>query len=81
MTNTNTNDIESTVAQCIRLVNAGCEMIRITAQGIKEANQLSLISHSLKSRGISIPLIADIHFNPHAAEVAARIVEKIRINP
>jgi (E)-4-hydroxy-3-methylbut-2-enyl-diphosphate synthase len=81
MTNTNTNDIESTIAQSIRLVNAGCEMVRITAQGITEANNLALIKKGLRSKGIKIPLIADIHFNPRAAEIAAGIVEKVRINP
>jgi (E)-4-hydroxy-3-methylbut-2-enyl-diphosphate synthase len=81
MTNTDTNDIDGTIAQCFRLVNAGCEMVRITAQGITEANNLALIKKGLTSKGIKIPLIADIHFNPRAAEIAAGIVEKIRINP
>jgi len=81
MTNTNTNDIEGTVAQCISLVSAGCEMVRITAQGITEANNLALIKKGLRFKGINIPLIADIHFNPRAAEIAASIVEKVRINP
>lgn len=81
MTNTDTNDIESTIAQSIRLVNAGCEMVRITAQGITEANNLALVKKGLRSKGITIPLIADIHFNPRAAEIAAGIVEKVRINP
>jgi len=81
MTNTNTNDIESTIAQSIRLVHAGCEMVRITAQGITEANNLALIKKGLKLKGIKVPLIADIHFNPRAAEIAAGIVEKVRINP
>lgn len=81
MTNTDTNNIEATIAQSIRLVNAGCEMVRITAQGITEANNLALIKKGLRERGISVPLIADIHFNPGAAEIAAGIVEKVRINP
>jgi (E)-4-hydroxy-3-methylbut-2-enyl-diphosphate synthase len=81
MTNTNTNDIAATIAQCIRLVNAGCEMVRITAQGITEANNLALIKKGLRESGIKVPLIADIHFNPRAAEIAAGIVEKVRINP
>jgi (E)-4-hydroxy-3-methylbut-2-enyl-diphosphate synthase len=81
MTNTDTNDIEATIAQCTRLVRAGCEMVRITAQGITEANNLALIKKGLHSQGIRVPLIADIHFNPRAAEIAARIVEKVRINP
>jgi (E)-4-hydroxy-3-methylbut-2-enyl-diphosphate synthase len=81
MTNTDTNNIDATISQCIRLVNAGCEMVRITAQGITEANNLALIKIGLKQKGIDIPLIADIHYNPRAAEVAAGIVEKVRINP
>ncbi|MEI8046124.1 MAG: (E)-4-hydroxy-3-methylbut-2-enyl-diphosphate synthase [Bacteroidota bacterium] len=81
MTNTDTNDIEATVAQCIRLVNAGCEMVRITAQGITEANNLVRIKKGLRLKGIRVPLIADIHFNPKAAEIAAGIIEKVRINP
>jgi len=81
MTNTNTNDIQATIAQSIRLVNAGCEMVRITAQGISEANNLLLIQKGLRAKGIKVPLIADIHFNPRAAEIAAGIVEKVRINP
>ena len=81
MTNTDTNDIGATINQCIRLVNAGCEMVRITAQGITEANNLALIKKGLLSKGINVPLIADIHFNPKAAEIAAGIVEKVRINP
>ncbi len=81
MTNTDTNDIDATVAQSVRLVNAGCEMVRITAQGVTEANQLRLIKNQLRSKGFKVPLVADIHFNPHAAEIAAAIVEKVRINP
>ena len=81
MTNTNTNDIAATIAQSIRLVNAGCEMVRITAQGITEAKNLALIKKGLHEKGIKVPLIADIHFNPRAAEIAAGIVEKVRINP
>jgi (E)-4-hydroxy-3-methylbut-2-enyl-diphosphate synthase len=81
MTNTDTNDIGATIEQCTRLVNAGCEMVRITAQGITEAKNLALIKKGLLSKGINVPLIADIHFNPNAAEIAAGIVEKVRINP
>ena len=81
MTNTDTNDIEATISQTIRLVNASCEMVRITAQGITEANNLAVIKNGLRLKGIKVPLIADIHFNPRAAEIAAGIVEKVRINP
>jgi (E)-4-hydroxy-3-methylbut-2-enyl-diphosphate synthase len=81
MTNTDTNDIRATVAQCMRLADAGCEMIRITAQGVREAENLALIRKELRKQGVALPLIADIHFNPKAAEVAAALVEKVRINP
>ena len=81
MTSTSTMDTHATVAQSIRMIEAGCEMVRITAPGIKEATHLQVIKDELKRKGYQVPLIADIHFNPGAAEVAARIVEKVRINP
>ena len=81
MTNTDTNNIAATVGQCIELADAGCELVRITAQGEREAQNLQLIKDQLRIKGYKIPLIADIHFNPKAAEIAARIVEKVRINP
>ncbi len=81
MTSTDTMDTEATVEQSIRMIEAGCEMVRITAQGIREARHLAVIKDELKRRGYDVPLIADIHFNPKAAETAARIVEKVRINP
>ena len=81
MTNADTMDTEATVLQSIRMIDAGSEYIRITAQGIKEANNLAEIKYLLLQKGYSTPLIADIHFNPKAAEVAAAIVEKVRINP
>ena len=81
MTNADTMDTEATVLQSIRMIDAGSEYIRITAQGIKEANNLAEIKNLLLQKGYSTPLIADIHFNPKAAEVAAAIVEKVRINP
>ncbi len=81
MTSTNTMDTQATVEQSIRMINAGCEYVRITAQGIKEAENLKNIKKELKKHGYNVPLIADIHFNPKAAEVAAKIVEKVRINP
>jgi len=81
MTNTDTMDTLSTVEQTLRMVRAGCEYVRITAQGIKEAENLAVIKNELRKHGCKVPLIADIHFNPTAAEVAARIVEKVRINP
>lgn len=81
MTSTNTMDTQATVEQAIRMIKAGCEYVRITAPGIREAENLAVIKQQLRQLGFHTPLIADIHFNPKAAEVAARIVEKVRINP
>jgi len=81
MTTTNTMDTIGTVEQTIRMVDAGCEYVRITAPSIKEAQNLAEIKKELLNRGYKVPLVADIHFTPNAAEVAARIVEKVRVNP
>jgi (E)-4-hydroxy-3-methylbut-2-enyl-diphosphate synthase len=81
MTTTDTMDTIGTVEQTIRMVEAGCEYVRITAPSIKEAQNLAEIKKQLRQRGYTVPLVADIHFTPNAAEVAARIVEKVRINP
>ncbi len=81
MTTTNTLDTQATVAQCIRIFEAGGDYVRITAQGVQEAENLAKIRKSLTEEGFTFPLVADIHFNPKAAEVAARNVEKVRINP
>lgn len=81
MTTTNTLDTNATVSQAIRMIEAGADLVRITSPGIKEVENLSTIKKGLKRKGYNTPLIADIHFNPKAAEEAARIVEKIRINP
>jgi len=81
MTTTNTLDTEATVEQCIRIFDAGADYVRITAQGIQEAENLKNIRKALQQRGYNLPLVADIHFNPKAAEVAAQYVEKVRINP
>ncbi|MCJ7553436.1 MAG: (E)-4-hydroxy-3-methylbut-2-enyl-diphosphate synthase [Ignavibacteriaceae bacterium] len=81
MTITNTMDTKATVEQTIRMVEAGCEYVRITAPSINEAQNLENIKKELRARGYNVPLIADIHFTPNAAELAARIVEKVRINP
>ena len=81
MTTTDTMDTKATVEQSIRMIEAGCEYVRITAPSIKEAKNLENIKKELRSRGYSTPLIADIHFTPNAAELAARIVEKVRVNP
>ncbi|MBS1533100.1 MAG: (E)-4-hydroxy-3-methylbut-2-enyl-diphosphate synthase [Bacteroidetes bacterium] len=81
MTTTDTMDTIGTVEQSIRMINAGCEYVRITAPSIKEAQNLAEIKKQLRARGYTTPLVADIHFTPNAAEVAARIVEKVRVNP
>lgn len=81
MTNTDTLDTKASVAQCIRIIEAGADLVRLTAQGIREAENLANIKNELHKAGFDTPLIADIHFNPAAAETAARIVEKVRINP
>ena len=81
MTNTDTNDTKASVAQCIRIAEAGADYVRLTAQGVREAENLANIKRELRKAGFNTPLIADIHFNPAAAETAARIVEKVRINP
>jgi len=81
MTNTNTNDTEASAEQVIRIVKAGADYVRLTAQGVREADNLKNIEEAVRSQGYTTPLIADIHFNPRAAEAAARIVEKVRINP
>ncbi len=81
MTTTDTMNTIATVEQTIRMVEAGCEYVRITAPSINEAKNLENIKKELRRRGYNVPLIADIHFTPNAAELAARIVEKVRINP
>jgi (E)-4-hydroxy-3-methylbut-2-enyl-diphosphate synthase len=81
MTTTDTMDTIGTVEQTIRMVNSGCEYVRITAPSIKEAENLANIKKELLFRGYKVPLVADIHFTPNAAESAARIVEKVRVNP
>ena len=81
MTNTNTLDTLATVEQTLRLVEAGCELVRITASDTKSAENLYNIKNELLKRNCNVPLIADIHFNPKAAEIAASIVEKVRVNP
>ena len=81
MTTTDTMDTNGTVEQCIRMIHSGCEYIRITAPSLKEAENLAVIKSELKKCGYTTPLIADIHFTPNAAELAARLIEKVRVNP
>jgi len=81
MTTTDTMDTDATVAQVIRCIEAGAELVRVTAPSKKEAENLANIKAILHSKGYTTPLVADIHFTPNAAEIAARIVEKVRVNP
>jgi (E)-4-hydroxy-3-methylbut-2-enyl-diphosphate synthase len=81
MTTTDTMDTIATIEQSIRCIEAGAELVRITAPSKKEAENLLNIKNGLRSRGYHTPLVADIHFTPNAAEIAARIVEKVRVNP
>ncbi len=81
MTSTSTMDTEGSVAQCRRIYDAGADYVRLTAQGVREANNIGEIRSILRSEGCPVPLIADIHFNPSAAYAAAKMVDKVRINP
>jgi len=81
MTTTDTCDTEATVKQIIRLVEANCEIVRVTAPSIRDAENLQEIKAALSQQGIKVPLVADIHFTPNAALIAADYVEKVRINP
>src|SRR6476620_8166909 len=81
MTTTDTMDTIATVEQSIRCIEAGAELVRITAPSKKEAENLLNIKNELHRRGYTTPLVADIHFTPNAAEIAARIIEKVRVNP
>ena len=81
MANTDTNDIAASVAQAKRCLQASTELLRYTTQGTKEAENLGKIKDALRAEGINLPLVADIHFNANVAEVAAQLVEKVRINP
>lgn len=81
MTNTSTMDTDASTAQCEELIDAGAELVRLTTQGVREAQNLYFIRKNLLAKGCVVPLVADVHFNPKVAEEAARIVEKVRINP
>ncbi len=81
MTTTDTMDTSATVAQSIRMIDAGCELVRITAPSLNEAKNLEVIRKELNAKGYFTPIVADIHFTPNAAEHAARVIEKVRINP
>mgnify|MGYP002395909325 CR=1 FL=1 len=81
MTTTDTMDTEGSIAQSIRMIEVGCELVRITAPSKKDAENLQPIKDGIRAKGFDTPLVADIHFTPNAAEIAARIVEKVRVNP
>jgi len=81
MASTDTNDIENSVAQGVRIIEAGADLVRYTTQGVREAESAKLIHDLIRAKGLQAPLVADIHFNANAADVAARNVEKVRINP
>tara|TARA_E500000331_G_scaffold358197_1_gene423341 strand:+ start:6544 stop:8361 length:1818 start_codon:yes stop_codon:yes gene_type:complete len=81
MTTTDTMNTEATVAESIRMIKAGCKLVRITAPSKKEAENLQNIKDQLRLKGYNTPIVADIHYTPNAAEIAARIVEKVRVNP
>ncbi len=81
MTSTNTNDITASVEQCKRIADAGAHLVRLTAQGVREAESIGVIREKLIDEGCEVPLVADIHFNPKAAFAAAKTTDKVRINP
>ena len=81
MTTTDTNDTEACVSQARRIIDAGGELVRFTTQGTREALNMQHISQRLKAEGYTTPLVADVHFNPNVADVAARYCEKVRVNP
>ena len=81
MTTTDTMDTDASVAQSIRMIEAGSELVRLTAPSKNEAENLEQIKDKIRQKGYSTPLVADIHFTPNAAEIASRLVEKVRVNP
>jgi len=81
MTTTDTMDTDGSVAQSIRMIDAGCELVRLTAPSKNEAENLGVIHTKLAKIGYHVPLVADIHFTPNAAEIAAKLIEKVRVNP
>lgn len=81
MTNTDTLDVAASVAQCERMVESGAQMVRLTVPSMKEVNSLAQIQNELRRKGYTVPIVADVHFNPKVAEAVASFVEKVRINP
>ena len=81
MTTTNTMDTEGCVEQAVRIIEAGGELVRLTTQGTREAENMKNIRDGLRARGYQTPLVADVHFNAKVADVAAHYCEKVRVNP
>jgi (E)-4-hydroxy-3-methylbut-2-enyl-diphosphate synthase len=81
MTTTDTMDTDGSVMQSARMIEAGCELVRLTAPSKSEAENLGVIRKKLEEMGHNVPLVADIHFTPNAAEIAAKLVQKVRVNP
>ena len=81
MTNTSTDDVERSAEQCTRIAEAGAHYVRLTAQGVRQAESIGMIRNLLRKQGCNVPLVADIHFNPRAAFAAAALTDKVRINP
>ena len=81
MTNTKTSNIKSTIDQIIDLVNGGCEIVRVTTQNIPDSKCIKEIKDELEKRNLMVPIVADVHFNPKVAEIAALYADKVRINP
>ncbi len=81
MTNTSTTDTDASVAQCREIADAGASLVRLTAQGVREAENIGVIRSRLRELSVDVPLVADIHFNPRAAFAAAEVTDKVRINP
>ena len=81
MATTNTNDTEASVAQAMRIIEAGGELVRFTTQGTREAENMKNINAGIRALGKDTPLVADVHFNANVADVAAKYCEKVRINP
>lgn len=81
MTNVSTNDVEAAIAQSLRIWQAGGELVRLTTQGVREATNIGLVREGLRAQGCTVPVVADVHFNPKAALKAATTCDKVRINP
>ena len=81
MTSTSTMDTEASVEQCCRIAQAGASFVRLTAQGVREAENMGRIKQELLARGVDVPLVADVHFNASVADTATHYADKVRVNP